>query len=72
MPNDADKIAAATLAAAMVRRLEPTGSIQEDIRARDRAIEFASRLYRDLLAAIEATAAEEPIPDAEPVAPETA
>lgn len=53
MANDADKIAAATLAAAMLRRLEPSGSVQEDARNRDRAIDYAARLYRDLLAAIE-------------------
>src|SRR5690348_5620711 len=54
MSNDADKIAAATLAAAMLRRLEPTGSIQEDARVRDLSIRFADRLYRDILAAIQA------------------
>jgi len=53
MPSDSDKIAAATLAAAMLRRLEPTGSLQEDAKARERAIEFADRLYRDLLAVVQ-------------------
>ena len=43
----------------MLRTLEPTGSVQEDVRARQRAIEFAERLYRDLLTAIQV-----PDPDA--------
>lgn len=61
MPTEADKIAAATLTAAMLRTLEPTGSVQEDAKARARAIDFASRLYRDLLASIQ-PAGEEPAP----------
>lgn len=59
MASDGDKIAAATLAAAMLRRLEPTGSIQEDARVRDLSIRFADRLYRDILAAIQAPGPEE-------------
>ncbi|HEX3536038.1 MAG TPA: hypothetical protein VHU15_04660 [Stellaceae bacterium] len=77
MPTDADKIAAATLAAAMLRRLEPTGSIQEDARVRELSIRFADRLYRDILAAIqapgpEAVAAKTPAAEAAaaPQAPE--
>lgn len=54
MPTDADKVAAATLAAAMLRRIEPTGSVQEDARLREQSIRFAGRLYRDMLAAIQA------------------
>jgi hypothetical protein len=60
MPTDGDKIAAATLAAAMLRPIEPTGSFQEDIKVRDRAIEFADRLYKDLLATILPAAAQDP------------
>jgi hypothetical protein len=52
MPTDADKIAAATLAAAMLRRIEPTGSLQEDAKLRDQSIRFADRLYRDMLTTI--------------------
>jgi hypothetical protein len=54
MPTDIDKIAAATLTAAMLRQIEPTGSAQEDARLRDQSIRFAGRLYRDVLAAIQA------------------
>ena len=70
MATDADKVAAATLAAAMLRRLEPSGSVQEDARNRDRAIEYAARLYRDLLAAIEPATPEE-APAEAVVVPET-
>jgi hypothetical protein len=72
MPDDADKIAAATLAAAMLRRIEPTGSIQEDARLRDQSIRFADRLYRDMLAAILAPAPQmaSAAPAAAPQAPE--
>jgi len=59
MATDADKIAAATLTAAMLRRIEPTGSLQEDARLREQSIRFADRLYRDMLATIQS-----PGPDA--------
>jgi hypothetical protein len=70
MPTDADKIAAATLAAAMLRRIEPTGSVQEDARLRAQSIRFADRLYRDMLAAIQAPGPEVPAA-ATPAAPES-
>jgi hypothetical protein len=72
MPSDGDKIAAATLAAAMLRRLEPTGSLQEDLKVRDRAIEFAGRLYKDLLTAILSAAAQDPAAVPPPIEPDPA
>jgi len=66
MANDGDKIAAATLAAAMLRRLEPSGSVQEDARLRDNAIRFAGRLYRDMLTEIQSAVTAAPNPTAAP------
>jgi hypothetical protein len=72
MPSDSDKIAAATLAAAMLRRLEPTGSLQEDAKARERAIDFADRLYRDLLVVVQRATLEAAIAAPPSLAPEDA
>ena len=58
MATDTDQIVAATLAAAMLRTIEPTGSFEMDAKQRTVAIQFADRLYRDLLAAIQASAAQ--------------
>ena len=72
MPSDSDKIAAATLAAAMLRRLEPTGSLQEDAKVRERAIDFADRLYRDLLVVVQRAALEAAVAAPTSLAPEDA
>ena len=58
MATETDQIVAATLTAAMLRTIEPTGSLELDAKQRTIAIQFAERLYRDLLAAIQAAPAQ--------------
>ena len=53
MATDTDKIVAATLAAAMLRPLEPTGSPDMDAKQRIATLQLAGRLYRDILATLQ-------------------
>jgi hypothetical protein len=53
MITDGDKVAAATMAASMLPRIESTGNLGETDNTQRRAVERAAQLYRQILAAIE-------------------
>ena len=49
MPTDGDKIAAATLAAALFKPIDPSGEAAEDARRLEDTVQFAVTLYRRFL-----------------------
>jgi hypothetical protein len=53
MITDGDKMAAATMAAAMLPRIESSGNLGETVQTQTRAVQRAAALYREILAAIE-------------------
>jgi hypothetical protein len=53
MITDGDKVAAATIAASMLPRIESSGNLGETAQTQQRAVERAAALYRQILAAIE-------------------
>ena len=56
MITDGDKVAAATMAASMLQRIESTGNLGETAQTQARAVQRAAALYREILAAIESEA----------------
>jgi hypothetical protein len=64
MITEGDKMAAATIAASMLTRIESSGNLGETAQTQTRAVARAAALYREILAAIELRPAAPAVPGA--------